>query len=186
MRKIYFIIFAVVLVALILLVDWREKFQQITRTGAARSQPGERLGQILSSPSASTPAPDDELPDEALLHETFPNLPEPDLAEELMPMPDPGFRATPARPNRLAVDRPAVDRPAVDRPAVDRPAVDRPAAKTPAGASPPEPALSPQPFQDLPEQPYLDESRAALRNTIASYNRISPAARPKQPPERRP
>jgi hypothetical protein len=48
-------------------------------------------------------------------------------------------------------------------------------------------------FRDVPEQPYLEESRQLLRRTVGNYERISPtpaaAAQKsdaaKQPPERR-
>jgi hypothetical protein len=157
MRKIYFLIFGIVLVALILLVDWREKFQQITH-----SQPGERLGQILSSPpEAAATLREEEPSGEAIPNETFPEVAPMELpyedpaAAELTPAGDPGFGGLQVSPSR--------------------------AARPPAASRPP----MPQPFQDLPEQPYLDESRRVLRNTLANYHRISPPA-PQAKPERRP
>jgi hypothetical protein len=157
MRKIYFLIFAIVLVALILLVDWREKLQQITR-----SQPGERLGQILTSSPEPALSGEEERSGEALPNEAFPDVAyEEPAAAELMPSSDPGF-------SDLPVSRPG-------------------GARTSAGAVASSPLpLSPQPFQDLQEQPYRDESRRALRNTIANYNRIRPPVQPEAKPERRP
>lgn len=148
MRKIYFIIFGVVLLVLILLVDWREKFQQLTH-----SQPGERLGQILSSPHENPAANGANLSGEAVANEVLPEPPYEDpAAAALMPAPDavptagdPGFSDMPAPPLAL-----------------------------------------PRPFQDLPELPYLDDSRRVLRNTIANYDRISPPASPAPHPQRRP
>jgi hypothetical protein len=157
MRRIYFIIFGLVLAVLILLVDWREKFSRLTR-----SQPAQALGEIWSDQPAAEkilPAAADgpvpELAPEAAALDNFdPFAPETgDELADLAPIP-------PARP--MAGE-----------------AAGAPAA--PTGAFPPAPAALPPSFQDLPEQPYLSESRQLLQQTARNYDRISPPAPNRQP-----
>jgi hypothetical protein len=163
MRRIYFIIFGLVLVVLILLVDWREKFSRLTQ-----SQPAQALGEIW----ADQPDAEKNLPVAA-------DEPMPELAPEA---------AAPGNLDPFAPEAgedwvdPAPIPPARLMPAAGAAA---PAAPNPrAGAFPPTRAALPPSFQDLPEQPYLSESRQLLQQTVRNYDRISqPARNPNRQPQ---
>lgn len=165
MRKIYFILFAVVLVVLIVLVDWREKWHQIT--GASQADP---LGEILPADAENlsvgtelppmedfvTEGADNLTTDQLSLPENL-ALPEPALANS-----PPGFSAPrPANPFSSRLGLPGVAGPAARR-------------------APPKPA-APRPFEDVPDQPYRDESRRLLNSTMSHYRRISPPQPEQQP-----
>ncbi|MDZ7305306.1 MAG: hypothetical protein ONB44_24545 [candidate division KSB1 bacterium] len=162
MHKIYFVIFAIVLVVLILRVDWREKFSKVTH-----SKPAKALGQIWSEPQSTAP---DSLPglapETAALDNLDPFAPETGQDwGDLPPMPN-------GNPSATGQDQAA------------RPA---PAAASPSGDPFPETLLpAPRSFQDMPEQPYLNESRQLLQQTLRNYNRISPAEREARNPKRQP
>lgn len=152
MRKIYFIIFGVALAVLILLVDWREKFNAITGRKPAAENPldpletsetaagdslfeaawQDELGQTTEAPGP----PPAGLEAQALLSGRFPAIP-------------PGGKPSlPLRPPALA-----------------------PARGLPADGVGNSPANH-HSFQDLPEPEYLDESRQLLRQTVRHYDRI--------------
>jgi hypothetical protein len=176
MRKIYFIIFGVALVILILLVDWREKFDALT---GKKSPAAAALGHFESAePALADPtASEDSLLDFSLeekLDQTG-DLPPADLPNDLM------------LPGRVPAAHPMPARRLNSRPASSGlsssglPGHGARQTAEPPGHSEPRPA-----FQDVPEQPYLEESRQLLRQTVRNYDRIIAPPKPPQPHEDRP
>ena len=157
MRKSYFIIFGVALVILILLVDWREKFDAII---GRKDQPENLLGRLQPVANTEQPLPEDSslasvLDDE--LNETTAAAAAPELGWEQNAL-SPSFPTAPRRrtpPTGNGLARP-------------NPADDFTAASPGLRQNPP---VSPR-FQDVPEQPYLDESRQLLRQMARNYDRI--------------
>jgi hypothetical protein len=162
MRKIYFILFGLVLAVLILLVDWREKFDTIIKRQPAVPTP---LGQLLPPQ-----------PDLTLLDSLGGMLPEEWAAGELdaasaagefsglgLESGDPVFGLTrPRLPGLSGTPAAAAISPPLPAP---------PPARNPAKSLQARPS-----FQDAPQQPYLDESRQLLRQAVRNYERISPTA----------
>ncbi len=160
MRKIYFILFGVVLVILIFLVDWREKFNAITGRQPEEKSLGLPLGEVGPSqeeaqppaePAAAPPSSSLDSLLDAVLPGELPEMPaatgsaEADLESQLT-LPS-GFAA-----------------PRAINPGPGR-------SLSPGGRD--GRALAPR-FEDMPEQPYLDESRQLLRQTGRNYDRIVP------------
>lgn len=167
MRKIYFIIFGVALVILILLVDWREKFNALT---GKKELPALPFGRVDTGESAalSAAAPD------SLLEAPFPAEMDEvealtgDLSEAEL---DPAALPPSRFPSSL---RPSL-RPASSL-ASRRSGGGLPSSQLGRAATPK--------FEDVPEQPYVDESRQLLRQTMRNYDRIMA---PKTPnPDRQP
>ena len=175
MRKIYFIIFGVALVILILLVDWRKKFDALTGKKSAEAV---ALGRFESAEPAAADfaASEDSVLDFSLDDELeqIGALPETDLQNDLMlPGQLPPHRAGAGLNARQA-------------------AGGLPSAILPGSGARLKPEApdhrEPRPsFQDVPEQPYLEESRQLLRQTVRNYDRIlSPAPKPPSPNQDQP
>lgn len=167
MRRIYFILFALVLLALILLVDWRERWQQLT--GAHAPEP---LGQMLA-PTSDQLLDAQELPPavdlnnssaEGLMPEDPPSPDDPGPMENALT--DPAYMNSPAVPTNSLFPMP-------------------PSSSGRAAAlqrAPRRVAASPPPFQDVPDQPYREESRRLLNTTMSHYRRISPSVQSEPQP----
>ncbi len=170
MRKIYFIIFGVALVILILLVDWREKFDAIIGKKSGDEMP---LGHLQPATSAETELQTN--PEDSSLAAA--------LAEELnettaaSAVPEADGEQNPLLPNPL----PASQRPRSPRAGN---ALARPPAR--GDLASPDPGLrqgrenNPR-FQDVPEQPYMEESRQLLRQMVRNYDRIISPSKPPSP-----
>ncbi len=158
MRKIYFIIFGVALVILILLVDWRKKFDAII---GKKSQTEALLEPAASAVTGPQPNSEDSSLADALdeeLNET--------LAASAEPEPD--WQQNPLLPHSL---------PTAQQPPAPLPGNSLARPNTGRGFTSPRPGLRPSSqtsprFQDVPEQPYLDESRQLLRQMMRNYDRI--------------
>ncbi len=179
MRKIFFILFGIVLVVLIFLVDWREKYEAITgkNSGDAPS-----LGAPLGRLESDDPAADDlqTVSDDSLWDMSLENaldeaavstaLPETDLQSDPLLSDQMPAAGSPRRLRRGSNVLSGKNLPA-----------------SPGGLSssrafsgmPPGSATRPI-FQDVPEQPYMDESRQLLRQTVRNYDRII-ASEPRPP-----
>ncbi|MCI0694026.1 hypothetical protein L0337_18715 [candidate division KSB1 bacterium] len=162
MRKIYFILFGVVLVVLILLVDWREKFDTMIRRKPAVPAPLGHLFQPLPDPAPATvDSLGGMLPEEWAAGELDAAPTASDFSGLGLENDDPVFGLTQPRLPGLAA-APAVR------------GMPLPAAPTARAAAK---GLQARPsFQEMPQQPYLDESRQLLRQAVRNYERISPTA----------
>lgn len=166
MRKIYFVIFGIALVILILLVDWRKKFDTLTGKKLAETV---SLGRFESAESAAGfAASEDSMLD-------FPSDYELDHSGDL---PELDWQNDLALPSRML---PGQARAGVN---ARNTAASPPSATLAGSRAQPNPAApnrsQPRPsFQDVSEQPYLEESRQLLRQTVRNYDRIiSPAPKP--------
>ncbi len=172
MRIAFFVLFGVILLALIILVDWREKWDTIVNRNSPDTlgtafQPDEQSAENLTTPLDS--AVDEHA-------ESMGDLPLSDseletLDDEALAMPsEPTRRIAPTRSTRQA--RRELAESARQFSGSDGALPHNGQSKTAAES----------PFQDVQEQPYMHESRRLIKQTARNYDRIRPANTQQQTP----
>ena len=178
MRIAFFALFGVILLALILLVDWREKWDTIVNRNSPDTlgtvfQPDKLSAENLTTPLE--PAVDEHAESVDELVESMDDLPLSDseleaLDDEAMAISsEPARRIAPSRSTRAT--RRELAESARPFPASDG-ALPHAGQNNTAAASP---------FQDVQEQQYMNESRRLLKQTVRNYDRIRPAERSEDP-----